>query len=150
MNRILAFATAAVVVLLMGCSTRSISEREAIPVPVGLTLEKVEGAVRTALQRARWQHQWKRGDWRLESSEPGRIVAGMQWDVYYLQLGIRFTEESVKTEILGSRNLNQEKGRIHRLAIGQQKRVEQEIAEQLGYLVAPLPPGYPADSIVNW
>ena len=128
--------------LLVGaCATRQVGERAAIPVPAGLDAAQVEGAVRTALQRAKWQHRWKRGEWRVESADTGRIVAGMQWDVHYLQVAIGYTAQQVTTEILASRNLREEDGRIHRHALAQQKRLEQEIAEQLGYLVAPVAPG---------
>jgi hypothetical protein len=132
--------------ILSGCShTRPIAEPEVLNVPQGLTLPQVEvgiiagilGAEETPREltnaqaitdsalRAGFGRRYRSvaskggsGMWFIESRDPKNSVvyAGFQKDTHFLRVEVKYDQKTVTTKIVGSENLDQRDGQIHKAA----------------------------------
>ncbi len=148
---------AAMAVLLTACTSARIEERPPIRVPAGLTQPQIELAILAAtsgkpvspkaydhtyfvgvgsiFETLLWQNYISspapRG-WFPESHENGIIFAGFANRNYFLEIGIHYDTQAIRTEIGSSRNLDQTAKSIHKSApvwIGQ---LEDRIRLELG------------------
>jgi len=148
------------VVVILGCKTVPIEQRAPIAVPAGLNANDVEVAVLYELAnqniptdltpgqqisnnamkalflfRYRSVSDRKQG-WYPESAEPGVIYAGLEKGPYYLRVGIDYTDTSIQTHIIESKQLNQTDDRIHKAAIQWIDQLEMRIRRALGQMAA--------------
>lgn len=115
-----------------------------IAVPAGLSPERVDAAIRSAIRQRNKQLSsqlwgWRHGAtsfWSVEESAPGRLVAGLRVRVHYLRLEIRYTDADVTTEIIDSQNLDQDVDSIHPRALAWQTGLEDSIATALRFAAA--------------
>lgn len=146
--------------LQLSCRTAPITQRPPIAVPPGLTANDVKFAILEDLANRPEAPTLTPGEhiaddamkvmlwpfykgtppaeqqWFPESVEPGVIYAGYQKQDYYLRVAIDYDDTSVRLRIVGSKNLNESDGQIHKSAFKWISTLENEIARALGRFVA--------------
>jgi hypothetical protein len=108
---------------------------ETIQVPPGLTVRDVEVAILAGIRnksagvgydplqpppnyerfvQASYMVDLPGHSWYPESRQAGTVIAAVDTRGHYLQVALRYDEHSIRTELLQTRNLLQENGRIHK------------------------------------
>lgn len=96
---------------ILNCTT-PIPEPRPIPIPSQVSRQMVGPAILAALQLPGGPKS--RGVWLPEETEGDKVLAGYHQGPYYLQVGLGISDNEISFTILGSKNLRQTKGRIHR------------------------------------
>jgi hypothetical protein len=87
--------------------------------------------------------------WFPESLQPGTVIAAVDTRGHYLQVSLKYDASTIRTELLQSRNLLQEDGRIHRKVPAWIANLHEHIGRELTRLAAlrngpqPAPPSSP-------
>lgn len=124
MKKLLIMATLA----LAACATSTpIVNPSPIPVPAGASSAKIETAIKNGIRNAR-------GDWVLESSKPGLVIAGLKNRTHYLQVSYEYNLSEVRSRITGSQNLNQANGSIHRYALSWQQNLDANVSKEVSLI----------------
>jgi hypothetical protein len=149
-------SVAAVVVasLLLACRTAPIPAFEPIAVPAGLSLQQVELAILAGItnkslprdtdpartytdaefQKLIWDDYLRDApgrSWFPVSRAPGVVYAAVDTRGHYLRVALQFDRTSIRTEIVESRNLLQEDGRIHKRALSWIENLHAHIRREL-------------------
>jgi hypothetical protein len=157
------FAAIVVATLLFACKTVPIPAFEPIAVPAGLSLQQVELAIfggitnrapsrdidpaRTytdpEFQKIIWDDYMRDApgrSWFPVSRAPGVVYAAVDTRGHYLRVALYFDRTSIRTEIVESRNLLQEDGKIHKRALSWIENLHANIKRELTRIAFVQPP----------
>ena len=137
----------------MGCASgKIIPEPTSIRVPSGLSVTDTKKALAAALAAVKVDHDtwslnqtWtsvtltrgKQNNWWYPEDYGDEIIyAGYSWGSHYLQVAIHYDSQFVRIEITDSKNLKQNKKRIHGKALQLIGQLEDRIRISLGEMDA--------------
>ena len=147
-----------VLACISGCRTVPIpASFDAIQVPPGLSAQEVEVAIFSGIynkhppasydptkplsgedfDRFIWENYLSAGrtrSWFPESRKPGTVIAAVDTRGHYLEVALAFDTATIQTELIQSKNLQQENGQIHRKVIAWIDNLHEHIRRELNRL----------------
>jgi len=152
------FAPMLVLAGILGCRTVPMpASLETLAVPQGLTIQDVEVAILAGIRNksaavgydpirppsdfdrfvwASYMIDPPGRSWFPESLQPGTVIAAVDTRGHYLQVALKYDASSIRTEILQTRNLLQEKGEIHKKVLAWIANLHEHITRELNRLAA--------------
>ncbi|HTO06063.1 MAG TPA: hypothetical protein VMR86_03325 [Myxococcota bacterium] len=140
----------------LGCRTVPIpASLPTITVPQGLTARDVEVAILAGIRNksaavgydplvppanferfvfASYMTDPPGNSWFPESLQPGTVIAAVDTRGHYLEVALKYDTSAIRTELLQSRNLLQENGRIHKKALAWIANLHEHIQRELNRL----------------